>query len=124
MSPVISNSRPTIAHSVPAVPESSKNDLLLAIDSGQRETALAIMKKSDLASRPLPNGQMPFNYAIRNHQLELVEAMLKELKLDMGAKDRHGLTAVDHAMIGGNKKMMSLVLGTSLGQAFDAGNAK
>ncbi len=124
MSPVISNSRPTIAHSVPAVPESSKNDLLLAIDEAQTEKALAILKKSDLATSPLSNGQMPLNYAIRNHQLELVEAMLKELKLDMGAKDCHGLTAVDHAMIGGNEKMMSLVLGTVLGQAFNAARPK
>ncbi len=124
MNPVISNSRPTIAHSVPAVPESSKNDLLLAIDEAQTEKALAILKKSDLATSPLSNGQMPLNYAIRNYQLELVEAMLKELKLDMGAKDCHGLTAVDHAMIGGMRKMISLVLGTSLGQAFEAAGVK
>ncbi len=124
MNPVISNSRSTITRSIPAIPESSKNDLTLAIDEGQTEKVLAILKKGDLASRPLPNGQMPFNYAIRNQQLPLVEAMYKELKLDMGSKDCHGLTAIDHAMIGGNKKMISLVFGASLGQALDAAKAK
>jgi ankyrin repeat protein len=124
MSLAISNSRPSIPIAAPAVSESSKNDLQLAIDEGQKEKVLAILKKNGLATRPLPNGQMPLNYAIRNNQVQMVDAMLKELNLAPLAKDRHGLTSADHAMIGGINSMINLVLGAQIGHAFDAASIK
>jgi ankyrin repeat protein len=101
-------------------PESPKNDLQAAIDSNQTADVLAIMKKNEVANQPLSNGQMPLNYAIRHGKLELVDGMLKELKLATDSKDSQGLTAVDHAMIGNNPKMIALVVGNMLGQSFDA----
>ncbi len=104
--------------------ESPENRLQNAINENRAEDVLSILKTPDSVSRPLPNGELPFHYAIRLGKFELVEKMLKEIKLPFDKKDTQGLTPSDHALIGQNPKMIALVLGHQIGQGFDAAFCK
>ena len=113
----------SLKHSFP-VNQSAPVNLQSTIDANQTNNAIAILKNHNLVNSPLPNGQMPLNYAIRHGKLELVEAMFKELKLQTQDKDFQGLTAVDHALITQDTKMIALVIGNTIGQVFDAAATK
>jgi ankyrin repeat protein len=100
--------------------EGSQPDLQSAIDSDRFEEALTLLRTSDRIDRPLPNGHMPFHYAIRRGKFELVKALVKEGKIDLKAKDSQGLSAVDHAMITNDLKMIELILGQVMEQELGA----
>lgn len=102
----------------------SSNGLQTAIDTNRTQTALDILKTGDMLNRPLSNGELPFHYSVRLGKFELVEKILKEFKPVIDKKDSQGLTAADHAMIGNNPKMIALVLGYQIGQAFDTALCK
>lgn len=107
-----------------SVVNNASNGLQTAIDANRTENALAFLKTGDMINRPLPNGELPFHYAVRLGKFELVEKILKEFNPAIDKKDSQGLTAVDHAMIGNDPKMIALVLGYQIGQGFDAAFCK
>ena len=95
-----------------------------AINSNRTGDAILLMKQTGLTNGLLPNGHTPLAYAIRLGNLELVQEMFRQLPLGTEVKDSQGLTAVDHAMITQNQKMIALVVGQTIGREFDAAASK
>ena len=92
--------------------------LKAAIDSGRVEDAMEILKSDSLLDKPLPNGQLPLNYAIRLEKFHIVKKIFQDLKPNIDTRDYQGLTSIDHAIIGGNQEMKALVLQCSFGNSF------
>lgn len=91
-----------------------------AIDSDRVEDVIGILKSdSSFIEKPLPNGELPLNYAIRREKFDLVKRIFQEMKPNVDTKDHQGLTFIDHAMLGQNPAMKTLVLECFLGNGFE-----
>ena len=95
---------------------SIQNKLRDAIDAGETEQVLESLKNVNHINQPLSNGFLPLHYAIRMGKLELVKAILKEVNYDLQSKDTQGLSALDHAMIANDRKMIEWLLGQMIGR--------
>ncbi len=122
MTAVISPSRSTI--SLPAAADWGQ-ELQRAIETNNPNKAISVLSKHpNLGNTPLPNGEMALNYAIRRGCHELVKSMIQNPTIDAESKDRHGLTPVDHALLGRDRNMISMVLGNRIGKSIEAAQNK
>ena len=64
--------------------------------------------------KPLPNGEMPLHYAVREGQLGSIKFLL-ERGADPKALDRQGLSAIDHAVLMHNGTLEQMI-GYKVGQ--------
>ncbi len=106
-----------IGPTIPIKSDTRGGSLQRAIDERRADVVQKLLKESDLAKRPLPNGEMPFHYAVRQGNLQLVQAMLKA-NADPYVKDAQGLTAIDHAMIASHRTIVGYLLGHQIGTIF------
>ncbi|MCB1213070.1 MAG: ankyrin repeat domain-containing protein [Chlamydiia bacterium] len=84
------------------------------IETGEVEKALTQWEQYPKGAA-LPNGELPLSYAIRWGQHAIVEGMLKSKSIpDIDDLDPHRLTAVDHAMLTRDQKMIALVTAAKL----------
>lgn len=67
--------------------------------------------------QPLPNGQLPINYAIRLGKRETVQTLLPHV--DPKAQDGQGLNSIDHAILAKSPEIVSSVFERVIGTAPD-----
>lgn len=110
---------PRFGRLLPSFQPTKEAEIKAAIDSDRIEDAIEIFKSdSSLVEKPLPNGELPLNYAIRREKFDLVKRIFQEMKPNVDTKDHQGLTFIDHAMLGQNPAMKTLVLECFLGNGF------
>ncbi len=103
----------------PSFQPTKEAEIKAAIDSDRIEDAIEMLKSdSSLVEKPLPNGELPLNYAIRREKFDIVKRIFQEMKPNVDTKDHQGLTFIDHAMLGQNPAMKTLVLECFLGNGF------
>ena len=64
--------------------------LKAAIDSDRVEDVMEILKSDGLLAKPLPNGELPLNYAIRLEKFHIVKRIFQELKPNLEIRDNQG----------------------------------
>jgi ankyrin repeat protein len=91
------------------------SEFLAALRADDVRSVQNMLKTSDLQNKKLSNGEMPLHFAIRSGSFEVVKYLLKSTQINPLSKDHQGLTAFDHAFIKNDRKMIALVLGSTLG---------
>lgn len=91
------------------------NQLQCAINSNAINDLETLLNDSTLVNKPLPNREMPLNYAIRLGRYELVQKIVSKNATGLDSVDSHGLTPVDHAFLAKDNKMIGIILGCKLG---------
>lgn len=75
----------------------------------------------ELLRQPLPNGDLPLHYAVKeshligDQELSKVKVLLR-LGAEVDQKDDHGFTALDHAVMLRNERLLSALLSIKIGQ--------
>lgn len=85
-----------------------------AIDSNSTSEIETFASDSKLMGEPLPNGEMPLNYAIRLKRHEIVEKIATKHLTLLDITDSHGLTPIDHALLTKDNKITGILLGCKL----------
>ncbi len=91
------------------------SEFLVALRADDVRSVQNMLKISDLQNKKLSNGELPLHFAIRSGSSEVVKYLLSNAGVNPLSKDHQGLTAFDHAFIKNDKKMIALVLGSTLG---------
>jgi len=123
MAAVVSSIKEIPVRSLPVEPEMGKA-LQRAITKDSPADAILILKQSELANRPLPNGEMPLHYAIRTGSFEIVKDFLESGLFSPHLKDHQGLLPTDHAVLRNDPKLTALVLGHKIGTSLDEAQNK
>ena len=64
-----------------------------------------------LINYPLPNGELPLHFAIRNRSLKIIDHLFNHDQTVIAKKDDQGLTALDHLFLTNDKNYQAEVLG-------------
>lgn len=98
-------------------PLSPPNQALVEIQSGNSQAFINIVTKADLALNQVhPNGNTYLIEAVLWQRVEIVEWLIAKDEIDLEAKDKTGLSALDHAKLVGNTNIIKLVGGGKLSQ--------
>ena len=66
------------------------------------------------ANKPLPNGELPLHFAVRENKPEIATLLL-DFGADPEISDYQQLTAIDHAVLMQNETLLSLILAKKIG---------
>jgi ankyrin repeat protein len=85
-----------------------------SIRNGDLPVLETLLTEGASANHPLPNGEMPLHYAVRNNQEKSVALLLKN-GADSEFKDFQHLSAIDHAVLMHNDALLATILSFKVG---------
>lgn len=98
-------------------PQNSLLDFQNSIKQGNLNLATKLISTNLPVNSPLPNGELPLHFAVRENRQDIVLILLAE-GADPEMKDFQHLTAIDHAVLMKNDSMLAHILGQKLGKEF------
>lgn len=90
-------------------------DFQNAIKQGNTDLIQKLLSNGFLVDNPLPNGELPLHFAVRENKPDIVLALLEQ-NANPEIKDFQGLTAIDHAALMGNEGILASILGKKIGK--------
>jgi len=99
----------------PSLREQRQYELQQAIKQGNvRGMETSLKSEGWIINKPLPNGEMPLHYAVREEQEACVDALLQE-GADIEVLDHQRLSALDHAKLMNNTSLLAHMIGYRMG---------
>ncbi|MBS0629747.1 MAG: ankyrin repeat domain-containing protein [Verrucomicrobia bacterium] len=90
-------------------------DFQNGIKGGDAAKISKLIQANVSVNDPLPNGELPLHFAIRTGQKEVAEILVRN-GANPEAKDFQNLSAIDHAVLMGNKPVLASILGNKIGK--------